>query len=101
MIMGMTACGRTNPFLSDWDTPYGLPPFEEIKEKDYIPAIKAGIHRQEAEIDAIIAKNDKPTFENTIAAFERSGALLDKVTGVLFNVAESSGNFMTRGRLSG
>ncbi len=89
MIMGMTACGRTNPFLSDWDTPYGLPPFEEIKEKDYIPAIKIGIHRQEAEIDAIIAKNDKPTFGNTIAAFEQSGELLDKVTGVLFNVAES------------
>ena len=89
LIMGTSACNRTNPFFSEWDTPYGIPPFEQIKEKDYIPAIKAGIHRQEAEVDAIIAKDDEPTFENTVAAYERSGALLDKVTGVLFNLSES------------
>ena len=89
LIMGTSACNRTNPFFAEWDTPYGIPPFEQIKEKDYIPAIKAGIHRQEAEVDAIIAKDDEPTFENTVAAYERSGALLDKVTGVLFNLSES------------
>ena len=89
LAMGTAACNRANPFFSEWDTPYGIPPFEKIQEKDYIEAIEAGIHRQEAEIDAIIAKDDKPTFENTIAAYERSGALLDKVTGVLFNLSES------------
>lgn len=89
LIMGISACNRTNPFFSEWDTPYGIPPFDKIHEKDYIEAIEAGIHRQSAEIDAIIAKDDKPTFENTVAAYERSGALLDKVTGVLFNLSES------------
>ncbi|MGN1045793.1 MAG: M3 family metallopeptidase [Candidatus Cryptobacteroides sp.] len=76
-------------FLQEWDTPYGIPPFERIKEKDYIPAVKLGIKLQEAEIDAIIARNDEPTFENTVAAYERSGAVLDKVTGVLFNLSET------------
>ena len=87
--MGISACNRTNPFFSEWDTPYGIPPFEKIHEKDYIEALEAGIHRQSAEIDAIIAKDDKPTFENTVEAYENSGALLDKVTGVLFNLSES------------
>ena len=89
LVMGINSCNRTNPFFSEWDTPYGIPPFEEIQEKDYIEAIEAGIHRQSVEIDAILAKDDKPTFENTVEAYELSGALLDKVTGVLFNLAES------------
>lgn len=88
-VMGTISCNRTNPFFSEWDTPYGIPPFDKIQEKDYVEAVEVGIHRQSAEIDAIIAKDDKPTFENTIEAYERSGALLDKVTGVLFNLSES------------
>ncbi|EJX02654.1 peptidyl-dipeptidase Dcp, partial [gut metagenome] len=89
--MAIVSCNNENPFLSDWNTPYGLPPFDKIDNKDYIQAVKTGIRRQEAEIDAILEKNDMPTFENTIAAYEHSGALLDKVTGVLFNLAESDG----------
>ena len=85
----MVSCKNINVFLQEWDTPYGIPPFERIKEKDYIPAVKLGIKLQEAEIDAIIARNDEPTFENTVAAYERSGAVLDKVTGVLFNLSET------------
>ena len=56
LVMGINSCNRTNPFFSEWDTPYGIPPFEKIQEKDYIEAIEAGIHRQSAEIDAILAK---------------------------------------------
>ena len=89
LLTVMVSCKNINVFLQDWDTPYGIPPFEQIKEKDYIPAVKLGIKLQEAEIDEIIARNDEPTFENTVAAYERSGAVLEKVTGVLFNLSET------------
>ncbi|MBQ9548680.1 MAG: M3 family metallopeptidase [Bacteroidales bacterium] len=83
------SCNRSNPFLTEWDTPYGIPPFDKIKIGDYIPAIKAGIEQQKAEIDAITANPEAPTFENTIVPLELSGSILDKVQGVLFNVAET------------
>ena len=86
----MTACGgNSNSFLEDWNTPYGIPPFDKIKISDYMPAIKEGIARQEAEIQAIVDNPDAPCFENVIAAYDASGALLDKVCNVLFNVSES------------
>ena len=79
----------SNPFLAGWDTPYGIPDFGKIQEKHYVPAVEAGIAQQQAEIDAIIANPDAPTFENVVAAYERSGAILDRVTNVLFNISES------------
>ena len=88
--MTFASCGtRTNPFLAEWDTPYGIPPFEQIRIGDYIPAVKAGIEAQQAEIAAIVASQEAPAFENVIAAFDRSGGLLAKVTGVLYNVSET------------
>jgi len=89
IVMMMCSCTDRNPFLSEWDTPYGIPDYSIIKESDYIPAIKAGIRQQSSEIDAIIAVGDAPTFDNTIVPFERSGAILDRVIGVLFNLSES------------
>ena len=90
-IIAMTACtsNRTNPFLTQWNTPYGIPPFEQIKEADYIPALKAGIEQHNAEIQAIIDNPEAPTFDNVIAAYDLSGVLLSKVSGVLFNLAET------------
>ena len=86
----MTAVScSTNPFLSNWDTPYGIPDFGAVKESHYLPAVKAGIEQQQAEIDAIIANVQAPTFENVVVAYERSGAILDRVNGVLFNLAET------------
>ena len=85
----MISCSNINPFFGEWDTPYGIPPFDEISEKDYVSAVKFGIHQQSAEVDAIIARDAEPTFENTIAAYEHSGKILDRVTGVLFNLSES------------
>ena len=85
----MMSCSNINPFFGEWDTPYGIPPFEEISDKDYVRAVKFGIHQQSAEVDAIIARDAEPTFENTIAAYEHSGKMLDKVCGVLFNLSES------------
>ncbi len=87
--MALVSCARTNPFLQEWKTPYGIPPFEKIKFEDYIPAVKAGIEAQRAELDAIIASEEAPTFENVIAPFDRSGGLLAKVVGVLYNVSET------------
>ena len=90
--MAMTACTRTkNPFLQEWDTPYGIPPFEKITLADYIPAVKAGIEQQEKELEAILNNPEAPTFKNTIDAYERSGEILDKVTGVLYNLQETDG----------
>ena len=86
----MTACSnRTNPFLTEWDTPFGIPPFDKIEVSDYIPALEAGIEQQNKEIDAIVSNPEAPTFENTIAPLELSGEILAKVSGVLYNVSET------------
>ena len=89
IIMAAISCNNINPFLTEWDTPYGIPDFTQIQEKHYIPAIEMGIRQQQGEIDAIIANADVPTFENVVEAYERSGAILDRVSMVLFNVSES------------
>lgn len=85
----MAACNEKNPFLTEWETPYGIPPYEEICVEDYIPAIQKGIEQQTAEIEAITSNPDTPTFENTIVPLELSGEILSKVTGVLYNVSET------------
>ena len=89
MSIIMTAVSCNNPFLSEWDNEYGIPDFDKIKEKHYIPAIEFGILQQQSEIDAIIANSEDPTFENVVVAYEKSGAVLDRVSNVLFNVSES------------
>ena len=91
VIMSAVACNNQNPLLSEWNTPYGIPDFGAVKEKHYIPAVEAGIAQQQAEIDAIIANTEEPTFENVVAAYEKSGAILDRVIGVLFNLSETDG----------
>ena len=90
-LIAMTACTekRTNPFLTEWDTPFGIPPFEQIQNADYIPALQEGIRQHNAEIQAIIDNPEAPTFDNVIAAFDLSGGLLAKVSGVLFNLSET------------
>ena len=87
--MAAVSCTTKNPFLAEWNTPYSIPDFTQIQEKHYIPAIEAGIEQQQNEIEAIIANTDAPTFANVVEAYERSGAILDRVTLVLFNVSES------------
>ena len=86
------SCSRNNPFLEEWNTPYGIPPFDEIQLSDYIPAVTAGIKQQKQELDAILANPDAPTFDNTVAAYEYSGEILTKVSLVLFNLQETEGN---------
>ena len=87
--MAAVSCMDSNPFLSEWETPYGIPDFSAVQEKHYIPAVEAGIAQQQAEIEAIIANQEAPTFANVVEAYEKSGAILDRVTGVLFNLSET------------
>jgi len=72
----------TNVLLEDWDTPFGVPPFDQISSDDYLPALRAGMQDQTLRIDAITGNTEAPTFANTIEALERSDDLLDRVNYV-------------------
>ena len=87
----LAACNNQpkNIFLQEWDTPYGTAPFSKIAVTDYMPAFKAGLEEQKANVQKIIDNSAAPTFENTIQALEQASPILDKVTGVFFNLAES------------
>ena len=73
-----------NPLLAEFNTPFGVPPFEQIKPEHYMPAFELGMEQQRAEVDAIINNAEPATFENTIAALDQCGALLNKVSYVFF-----------------
>ncbi len=79
-----------NPFLSQYTTPYEIPPFEEIEFDDYLPAMQAGIDEQNANIQAIIDNLEEPTFENTVLALDMSSPILDRVALVMFALTESN-----------
>ena len=65
-----------NPFFAEWNTPYGVPPFDRIVPEHFLPALERGMSLHDAEIDAITSDNDAPTFENVILAYDRSGRML-------------------------
>lgn len=94
LLIGMTliGCNSKNPFFSEYENEYGIPPFEKIKTEHYLPGFKEGIKQQQAEFDAIADNADAPTFENTIEALELSGVLLDKVSSVFFNLYSAETN---------
>ena len=79
IAMTTVSCAEKNPLLKEWDTPYGVPPFEEIKAEHYMPALEKAIEVHNKEIDDIINCSEEPGFENTIVAFDRSGELLNRV----------------------
>ena len=78
--------GEGNALLRPFETPLRTPPFEQIRLADYKPAFEEGIRRHEAEIEAIAGNREEPTFENTVAAYDRSGELLDRVSSIFFNL---------------
>lgn len=80
----------SNPLMQKSALPFGTPDFSKIKDTDYLPAIKAGIEEQRAEIKAIVNNKEKPTFKNTILAYEKSGLLLDRVKNIFFCVTEAN-----------
>jgi peptidyl-dipeptidase Dcp len=81
-----------NPFFEEWTGPFGLPPFPDIRPEHFPPAFARGIAAHETEIAAIAGSPAPPSFENTIAALERSGRLLERVTRVFFNLEASGSN---------
>ena len=81
-----------NPFFTDYDAPYQIPPFDEIKEEHYMPAFEKGMKEQLEEIDQIANNPEQPTFENTLVELERTGKTLSKVADVFFNLLSSNTN---------
>ena len=93
MMMTLIACNKNeNPLLVEQNTPYGVPAFDKIKLEHYKPAFEAGIKAYKEEVDAITNNEEAPTFQNTIAALDRTGSLLSQVEGVFFNLLETDGN---------
>jgi peptidyl-dipeptidase Dcp len=81
-----------NPFFTESTLPFNLPPFDQIKDSDYAPAFERGMSDQLKEVDAIATNPDKPTFDNTIVAMERSGRILARVSSVFFNLKDANGD---------
>ena len=81
-----------NPFLTESKAPFGAPEFDKIKNEHYLPAFEAGIAEAKAEIDAIVANQEEPTFENTIEAMEYAGETLNRVASVFYNLMEANTN---------
>lgn len=85
-----------NPFLEPSTLPYGMPPFDDIREEHFRPAFEAGIAEHLAEVRAIADSTEPPTFENTLVALERSGRILDRVGHVFFTLTSSDSSPFTR-----
>ena len=80
---------RQNPLLQKSSLPFGAPDFSKIQESDYLPAIEAAIKDQRANIQKIVSNKKKPTFQNTILAYENSGMLLERVSNVFFGLTSA------------
>ncbi|MBZ6077793.1 M3 family metallopeptidase [Microvirga puerhi] len=91
-MASLEALQSDNPLLKSWTTPFELPSFESIATGHYRPAFDIALAEQQAEITAIAGSDDAPTFENTVAALERSGAALKRVGGVFFNLTGAHTN---------
>ena len=93
LFLLLMSCSQTeNPFFVEYDTPHGTAPFHLIKFEHYEPAVREGIRRHEAEIDAIASNTEAPTFANTIEALEHSGCLLRRVENVFGNLLSAETN---------
>ena len=93
----LTSCGANdkdsdNPFYSEYNTPYNVPPFDKIKPEHFIPAFERGMEEGRKELQAIINNPDEPTFENTIVPLDKMGELLDKVSSAFSEFAGSNTN---------
>ncbi len=98
-LVALSGCGRApveapveNPFFSEWTTPFGVPPFDTIREEHYQPAFDRAIAEWRAEVETIAANPDPPTFDNTLAALDGSGLLMDRVSGVFYTLVGAETN---------
>ena len=92
----ITSCGSKeeevidNPFFTEWDTPFGVPPFDLIQNEHYVPAFEEAMARQKEEIDAIVNSEEEPGFDNVIAALDYTGEMLRNVSLVFFNMSSAN-----------
>ena len=82
----------TNPLLSDWNTPFELPPFADIEDTHFEPALEATLTEARAAIEAIATNEEPPSFENTIEALELADERLGRVLSVFYNLAGTDAN---------
>jgi peptidyl-dipeptidase Dcp len=82
----------TNPFFTEYGTPYDVPPFDKIKNEHFLSAFKEGMKQQSEEIDAIANNTEPPAFENTLVAMDRSSELLTNVSSVFYNLSSANTN---------
>ena len=96
LLLGLTSNvmvqAESNPFFGKYKTPFETPPFDKIKTEHYEPAFKRGIAELKADIEKIANNSEPATFENTIVALDRSGELLNRVSGAFFNVLSANAN---------
>jgi peptidyl-dipeptidase Dcp len=85
-VLTKTITKARNPFFKEWKTPFGVPPFDQIKDEHFMPAFKKGMETEIKEIDAIANNTEAPTFENTLVAMEKTGEMLNKVSRVFFHL---------------
>ncbi len=97
-MAGVLASCTTNPFFSEWKTPYGVPPFDEIKNEHYMPAFEKGMEQLQTDINKIAENTEAPTFENTIVAMDNAGALLSKHPSALRRWPAILKNKLLKGR---
>ncbi len=99
--IGLSSCQETsedrtldpnNPFFTEYTTPFGVPPFDQIKLEHFLPAFEEGMVQDRAEVDKIINNKRKPSFDNTIRALDESGELLGKVISVFFGLSSANTN---------
>ncbi len=92
MLIALGGCSQhmDNPFLQEFDTPHGVPSFDDIRTEHYMPAFQAGMEQEKAEIAAIIDNTEPPTFENTIEAYEYSGETLRRARMVFTNMTSAN-----------
>ena len=82
--------GKDNPFFSEYDTPFGVPPFDKIKVEHFVPAFEKGMAEQKKEVESILENKKEPTFENTILAMDNTGKLLSRVTYTFFGLSSAN-----------
>ncbi len=100
LIVAIAGCGDKapveNPFFTEWTTPFGVPPFDQIHEEHFLPAFERAIAEQRAEVEAIAQNPEPPTFENTLVALDATGMLMSKVSGVFYTLAGAETNDQIR-----
>jgi peptidyl-dipeptidase Dcp len=89
MDMRATPSAISNPLLDDWGAPYGLPPFDAIRAEHFVPALQAAMQAHRDELEAIAALPEAPSFDNTVAAFDRCARLLGRIEAVFYNLTAS------------